>query len=109
MRTRICLLLAATVAVLLDPALAQMAADPLPDGFYRYPAIGGGVIVFSAEGDLWKVPTTGGVALRLTAYEGEERFPKLSPDGRMIAFTAQYEGNDDVYVMPLSGGEPLRL
>src|SRR5215472_15518813 len=75
------------------------AEDRLPDGFYRYPTIGGGAIVFAAEGDLWRVPVAGGVALRLTAYEGEEAFPKLSPDGKLIAFTAQYEGNDDVYVM----------
>src|SRR5512134_1773919 len=86
-----------------------LAAEALPDGFYRYPAIGGGAIVFASEGDLWKVPAAGGVAIRLTAYEGEERFPKVSPDARLIAFTAQYEGNDDVYVMPLSGGEPVRL
>jgi len=85
------------------------SADVLPDGFYRYPTVGGGNIVFAAEGDLWKVPVSGGVALRLTAHEGEERFPKLSPDGRMIAFTAQYEGNNDVYVMTASGGEPVRL
>src|ERR1035438_1841274 len=81
----------------------------LPDGFYRYPTIGGGAIVFTSEGDLWKVPVDGGVAMGLTAFEGEENFPKLSPDGKMIAFTAQYEGNDDVYVMPASGGEPVRL
>jgi len=80
-----------------------------PDGFYRYPSIGGGVIVFASEGDLWKVPAAGGTAIRLTAYEGEERFPRVSPDGKWIAFTAQYEGNDDVYVMPVSGGEPRRL
>ena len=85
----------------------QLAVSP--DGFYRYPSIGGGTIVFSSEGDLWKVPAEGGIALRLTAHEGEERFPRISPDGRLIAFTAQYEGNDDVYVMPVSGGEPSRL
>jgi len=55
------------------------AADALPDGFYRYPTISGGLIVFASEGDLWKVPATGGLAIRLTAYEGEEKFPKLSP------------------------------
>jgi tricorn protease len=88
---------------------SSRAADSLPDGFYRYPAIGGGSIVFAAEGDLWKVPQSGGVALRLTAFEGEEAFPKISPDGRWIAFTAQYEGNDDVYVMTSGGGEPTRL
>ncbi len=89
-------------------AEAPAAAGP-PDGFYRYPSIGGGAIVFASEGDLWKVPEAGGVALRLTAHEGEERFPRLSPDGKLVAFTAQYEGNDDVYVMPSGGGEPLRL
>ena len=88
------------------PALAQ---PPLPDGFYRYPTLGGGVIVFSSEGDLWKVPAAGGVAERLTSSEGEERFPRLSPDGRWIAFTAQYDGNDEVYVMAATGGEPKRL
>jgi tricorn protease len=88
---------------------AEPSGERPPDGFYRYPTIGGGVIVFASEGDLWKVPVTGGVALRLTAHEGEERFPRLSPDGRLIAFTAQYEGNDEVYVMPAVGGEPTRL
>lgn len=87
----------------------ERAADALPDGFYRYPTLGGGIIVFSAEGDLWKVPETGGVAQRLTAHEGEERFPRMSADGKWIAFTAQYEGNDDVYVMSSNGGEPVRL
>ena len=107
---------AAAAAVVLFAALSSAAlavqapasAGP-PDGFYRYPSIGGGTVVFASEGDLWKVPVAGGVALRLTAHEGEERFPRLSPDGRTIAFTAQYEGNDDVYVMPSSGGEPQRL
>jgi tricorn protease len=91
---------------LISEATAQSG---LPDGFYRYPTIGGGLIVFAAEGDLWSVPVAGGTALRLTAHEGEERFPRLSPDGRWIAFTAQYEGNDDVYLMTSAGGEPVRL
>jgi tricorn protease len=89
-------------------APAARAQQP-PDGFYRYPTIGGGLVVFAAEGDLWKVPSGGGVAQRLTAHEGDERFPRLSSDGRLIAFTAQYDGNDDVFVMPSSGGEPVRL
>jgi len=101
--------LIAALTVLLARTPGAVAADTLPDGFYRYPTIGGGAIVFTAEDDLWKVPVTGGVALRLTAHEGEERFPKLSPDGRLLAFTAQYEGNDDVYVMSAAGGEPVRL
>ena len=103
-------LVVASLALACAVAPTVRSADgPLPDGFYRYPAIGAGVIVFASEGDLWKVPAAGGVAMRLTAHEGEERFPRISPDGRLIAFTAQYEGNDDVYVMPLSGGEPARI
>ncbi|MFO1513830.1 MAG: PDZ domain-containing protein [Verrucomicrobiota bacterium] len=99
----------AAVVVASATGLSLHAADSLPDGFYRYPTVAAGQIVFASEGDLWKVPVTGGVAIRLTAYEGEERFPKLSPDGTKIAFTAQYEGNDDVYVMSANGGEPVRL
>ena len=98
--------------ILLMACVAQpvvFAQSDLPDGFYRYPTIGGGAIVFASEGDLWSVPSLGGTAMRLTAHEGEERFPRISPDGRWVAFTAQYEGNDDVYVMPKVGGEPLRL
>jgi tricorn protease len=102
-------LFASLVFSLLSAVPSGLGAESLPDGFYRYPTIGGGAIVFAAEGDLWKVPVSGGVALRLTAYEGEEAFPKLSPDGKLIAFTAQYEGNDDVYVMTATGGEPKRL
>jgi len=90
-------------------AIALPGGAAPPDGFYRYPSIARGTIVFASEGDLWKVPATGGIAQRLTAYEGEEKFPSLSPDGRLIAFTAQYEGNDDVYVMSAEGGEPARL
>jgi tricorn protease len=89
--------------------VVRAAEETLPDGFYRYPTVARGTVVFASEGDLWKVPLAGGVAMRLTAYEGEEKFPALSPDGRFIAFTAQYEGNDDIYVMPASGGEPKRL
>ncbi|HVO12438.1 MAG TPA: PDZ domain-containing protein [Vicinamibacteria bacterium] len=109
---RLFVALALLLAALVGPARAAEApakAAAPPDGFYRYPAIGGGTIVFASEGDLWRVPASGGVALRLTAHEGEERFPRISPDGKLIAFTAQYEGNDDVYVMPLGGGEPQRL
>lgn len=88
---------------------ANASPEPAADGFYRYPTLAAGSIVFASEGDLWKVPLAGGQATRLTAYEGEEKFPSLSPDGRFIAFTAQYDGNDDVYVMAASGGEPVRL
>lgn len=62
-------------------------------------------IVFSYEGDLWKVPTQGGPALRITAMDGNEISPRISPDGKWLAFSSNQNGNMDVYVMPLAGGE----
>jgi tricorn protease len=78
-------------------------------GFFRYPNIYQDKIVFTSEGDLWMVSASGGTALRMTTAEGEERFAKISPDGKWIAFTGEYDGNADVYVMPVAGGEPKRL
>ncbi|WP_164109783.1 MULTISPECIES: S41 family peptidase [Sphingobacterium] len=63
------------------------------------------VVVFSYEGDLWRVPTDGGVALRLTGMTGSEVSPRISPDGKWLAFSADQNGNMDVYIMPLEGGE----
>lgn len=78
-------------------------------GYYRFPTAGSGVIVFQAEGDLWKVPQSGGIATRLTTHPGEEQRPVISPDGKTIAFSAAYEGPTEVYTMPLDGGLPKRL
>ena len=66
-------------------------------------------IVFAYAGDLWSVPRQGGDATRLTSGAGTESDPAFSPDGSQIAFTADYEGNVDVYVMPATGGVPKRL
>jgi tricorn protease len=75
----------------------------------RFPAIYKDSIVFSYGGDLWLVPSTGGIARRITTHPGLELFPKFSPDGKIIAFTAQYDGNFNVYVVPSEGGEPKQL
>ncbi len=77
--------------------------------FTSYPTLtpDGGTIVFSYESDLWKVPTNGGNATRLTAMQGAETRPRVSPDGQWLAFSATEGGNADVYVMPLNGG-PIR-
>ncbi len=75
----------------------------------RFPAIHGDRIVFTFAGDLYTVGTGGGVARRLTGHEGFEMFARFSPDGKMIAFTGQYDGNTEVYVMPAEGGSPTRL
>ncbi len=66
-------------------------------------------IVFTYEGDLWSVATAGGDAARITNDPGTETWAKFSPDGRQIAFTAQYDGGRDVYVMDARGGVPKRL
>jgi tricorn protease len=77
-------------------------------GYYRFPAIRGEVLVFGAEGDLWQVARSGGVASRLTSHPAEESSPALSPDGTTLAFSAAYEGPTEVYTMPLAGGSPVR-
>jgi tricorn protease len=75
----------------------------------RFPAIHGDRVVFSYAGDLYLVSAQGGVARRLTSDVGYEMFARFSPDGEQLAFTAQYDGNTEVYVMPAHGGVPRRL
>ncbi len=75
----------------------------------RFPDIHGEQIVFSYAGDLYLTTTAGGVARKITNDEGYEMFPKFSPDGKHIAFTAQYDGNTEVYLMPAEGGTPKRI
>jgi tricorn protease len=99
--------LAAVVALLSLPAWA--ATTPAQPGYYRFPAVNGQTAVFTAEGDLWTVPLTGGEARRLTTHIGQETQSAVSPDGAQVAFVAQYEGPADVYVMPIEGGLPKRL
>jgi tricorn protease len=75
----------------------------------RFPDIHGDQVVFSYGGDLWLASTDGGMARRLTAHPGQELFAKFSPDGKWVAFTGQYDGDEQVYVVPTAGGEPTRL
>jgi tricorn protease len=75
----------------------------------RFPTIHGDRIVFGYAGDLYTVAAAGGVARRLTSHAGYEMFPRFSPDGKSLAFTGQYDGNTEVYVMPADGGVPRRL
>jgi tricorn protease len=98
-----------TLAIALCPLPAQ--APPTSNGtlgFYRFPALYHETIVFGAEGDLWSVPVSGGLARRLTSHAAEESDPTISPDGKLLAFTARYEGPVEVYTMPLEGGMPTR-
>ncbi len=66
-------------------------------------------VIFSYEGDLWKVSSDGGEAFRLTAMQGVETNPSVSPDGKWVAFSSNQYGNNDVYIMPLNGGKITQL
>ncbi|HYK21522.1 MAG TPA: hypothetical protein VEV42_12355, partial [Pyrinomonadaceae bacterium] len=75
----------------------------------RFPDIRGDRVVFTYAGDLWTAPSSGGTAVHLTSHPGVELFGKFSPDGKWIAFTGQYDGDEQVYVVPTTGGEPKQL
>src|SRR5215471_20946736 len=86
------------------PALASAQTRML-----RSPSVSGNQIVFAYANNIWIVDRNGGVARRLTSFQGASENPKLSPDGSQVAFSAMYGGNVDVYVVPSVGGEPKRL
>src|SRR5438309_8296738 len=75
----------------------------------RYPDVSATQIAFVYAGDIWVAPKSGGDALRLSSPKGEETFPRFSPDGAQIAFSGNYDGNTDLYVVPATGGLPKRL
>ncbi|MEP6707971.1 MAG: PDZ domain-containing protein, partial [Pyrinomonadaceae bacterium] len=75
----------------------------------RFPDLSGDKVVFTYAGDLWTAPASGGAAIRLTSHPGIEVFGKFSPDGRWIAFTGQYDGDEQVYVVSSAGGVPRQL
>jgi tricorn protease len=95
------------LVVLLSGPLPALSADtPL---LAQRPAINRTHVVFFFAGDLWRVSREGGAAQRLTVGPGVETSPVFSPDGSLIAFTGEYDGNVDVFVIPAKGGEPQRL
>ena len=89
-------------------AMGLMQAQP-EARLLRFPAIHGDQIVFTYAGDLYTVGATGGVARKLTNHPGFEMFARFSHDGKWIAFTGQYDGNTEIYVIPAEGGVPRRL
>ena len=96
------------LAVFLYAALL-LHAQSHPPLLLRFPTVSKSQIVFNYAGDLWTVSRDGGEALRLTAGIGIETLPYFSPDGTMIAFTGEYDGNVDVFIIPAAGGVPKRL
>jgi tricorn protease len=96
--------LRSALAIGLSAALSSSAAAQTK--LLRFPDIHGDKVAFTYGGDLWLAPVSGGTATRLTAHPGLELFAKFSPDGKTIAFTGQYDGDEQVYVVPVTGGVP---
>ena len=103
------LLFVRTLAALFACVLIFSATAHAQTKLLRFPDIRGDRVVFTYAGDLWTAPSSGGSALRLTSHPGVEVFGKFSPDGKWIAFTGQYDGDEQVYVVPTSGGVPKQL
>src|ERR1051325_11035671 len=91
------------------PLRAQQAGEEGGTRLLRQPTVSRTEIAFVYAGDVWVAPRAGGDARRLTGFPGVESQPRFSPDGRTVAFTGEYGGNQDVYVVPTEGGEPKRL
>jgi tricorn protease len=98
------LILLSLVLLNVDRLAAQVDAR-----LFRYPDVSATHITFVYAGDLWIAARSGGTAFRLASPDGEEMWPKFSPDGNSIAFTGNYQGNPDIYVIPAMGGVPRRL
>jgi tricorn protease len=94
------------VLLVLAPRFATAQEET---GLLRFPAAHDHQVVFTYAGDLFTVAQAGGIARRLTSDAGYEMFARFSPDGKSIAFTAQYDGNTEIYLMPALGGVPERL
>jgi tricorn protease len=92
------------MAIVLAPGLADAQTKLL-----RFPDVRGDKVAFCYAGDLWLANSSGGTAWRLTTAPGQELFPKFSPDGKWVAFTGQYDGDEQVYVVPVTGGAPTQL
>ena len=90
--------------------LLSHKASALDDArLLRFPDINNNLVAFVYAGDIWSVNSSGGEARRLTSHIGMELFPKISPDGKWIAFSGEYTGNRQVYVIPANGGQPRQL
>ena len=100
----------ALIACVVITCASALSAQEKQEGrLLLFPDIYKDKVAFVYGGDLWLVASTGGTARRITSSPGREQFPKFSPDGKWLAFTGQYDGNFNVYVMPSEGGQPKQL
>jgi len=103
------LILTASMICLAVPSLLHATGpEESRRGYYTYPSLRGDTLVFTSEGDLWRVSVHGGAAQRLTTAPGTETQARISPDGKTVAFSADYEGPREVYTIPVEGGLPQR-
>ena len=107
MRSRTVLL--ASIFPLLSILHASAQSLPNTTRLLRFPTTNDHEIVFCYAGELYTVGKDGGIARRLTSGPGYTSFPRFSPDGKQVAFTSEYDGNREVYMMPADGGTPKRL
>lgn len=98
-----------TVLVAAATATAASAVDVSDTRLLSQPAVSDEHVVFAYAGDLWITSRDGGSSRRLTSHPGNETSPRFSPDGSLVAFSGEYDGNVDVFVIPAAGGEPKRL
>lgn len=102
-----------SLCIALALCFGLLAASPVSAAIdallLRYPDVSENEIAFVYGGDIWLVPKQGGQAHRLSTPSGEEAFPRFSPDGSRLAFSGNYDGNNDIYVVPTSGGVPVRV
>jgi len=104
------LALIAVTGVIAAPAAAPATApDAGPTRLMRTPTVSASRIAFAYANNIWVVERAGGLARRVTSFQGQSSNPHFSPDGKWLAFSAEYAGNTDVYVVPAEGGEPRRL
>ena len=93
--------------------VVALTAAPPPNGestrLLRSPTVSASQIAFAYANNIWTVDRGGGVARRITTFQGQTSNPRFSPDGQSIAFSGEYAGNTDVYVVAAEGGEPRRL